>query len=825
MTGDLRRAVRGTELAVAVYAVAWLALLLFVVPFSATALTVANITYFGLGLLTVHSQVAVARAAADAQTRRAWLLIATSSGIIAFGGMLWTFFAMAGEFQMLSDIGSRIADFVYIPFAIAGLLLLPGDPRITLRDPRTRLDATVFAIVALVLSWHFAIRPTLLGGPGADMSRVGSALGEWVLAFAASIALLRARDRVEARAVGLLLAGHVIYVLTDWFWAREGARYSSGHWLDALWFIAWFLRWTSARVALRPAVAMQPGQSEGRSTIAPALAVAVAHVLLLFALVAEKGQKPVEVAVAVAILTGILLYRQRRATLETARLAEDAERQSATFRSLLASATDYVLLLGADRRIAYASPSVARVAGALEGRSLSELLHPEDLASVIEWLEERSTSLGLRGIRCRLRGATDEWREVELRAQDRRDDPDVRGLVINGRDITTERALEARLGHARKLAMLSEMAGRIAHAFNNTLAVLQAHAEFLAQEVPADSPAREDARAIGAAADRGAGITRQLLGFTGRQVIRTERFHPAAVIEELRPSLERLLLQGQSLELTSVRTRSIEADRAQFDQVILNLAANARDAMPEGGRLYIDVRAGETLDGVPAIVIRVSDEGVGMSAEVRSRLFEPFFTTKAPGRGTGLGLAMVASIVRRAGGRVDVRSVPGAGTTFEILWPTRDERDGPSAPPPRHSGPSAAQTESPDGRPVPVVLLVDDDVMVRRASKRMLQRAGYEVLEAEDGETALEIAKRPETRIDLLLTDLMMPGLSGRDVIARFRLIRAGTPIICVTGYAAESGVGTEIAPEVRAIVAKPFTSERLRRAIEAALGKPARVT
>ncbi len=821
------------EWGVIAYIVAWYAGLVLLMPLGGAAALVVNLGYFALGLFTVRAQWRAAAVARDAGTRRAWRLIAISSAIILVGGFLWTVLALLDIEWPLLDVTSPFVDVTYLPFALLGLLAFPADPRVRLRDGRVLLDAALFAIVMGLLSWHFALRPALVTGAGLSPTSIIATIGEWGIALAAAFAMLRTRDHGQARAIGLYLAGHMLYIVTDFFWSRIATTYAPGHFVDAIWFSAWVFRWASARAAIRAGAARDAAgtadaadaedaeDAEDCRTFAPAAAVGAAHILFLLALLVESAEAAVDVALAVAVLTALLLVRQRLARQETQRLLDAAQRESATFEALLESASDFVLLVSAGGRITYASPSLVRAAGPLDDRPFAELLHPDDQASVLSWLEERTSSFGLRGIRCRFRAADGSWRDIELRAQDRRDDPAVLGLVLAGRDAAAERVLEARLGHARKLAMLSEMAGRIAHAFNNTLAVLQAHAEFLAQELPAGSPAREDARAIGIAADRGAGITRQLLGFTGRQVIRTERFVPADVVAQLRPSVERMLLQGQVLTIGGESRTRIEGDRAQFDQVILNLAANARDAMPGGGRLAIVV-SDATIGNAPAVRITVQDDGVGMSADVRARLFEPFFTTKAPGRGTGLGLAMVSSIRRRAGGRIEVRSLAGTGTTFELLWPALVADEGPSAPAPRPSGAQGALGDEP-ALDRTVVLLVDDDNMVRRASKRMLQRAGYEVLEAEDGATGLEIAARVETRIDVLVTDLMMPGLSGRDVIARFRVIRPGTPIVCVTGYAAESEQGLELAPEVRAVVAKPFTSDRLRRALEGALGAPAR--
>jgi len=261
----------------------------------------------------------------------------------------------------------------------------------------------------------------------------------------------------------------------------------------------------------------------------------------------------------------------------------------------------------------------------------------------------------------------------------------------------------------------------------------------------------------------------------------------------------------------------VKADQGQIEQVVVNLATNARDAMPRGGPLRIITRnqrveANRPIDGLPTgdfVALEVIDAGTGMDDAVRERIFEPFFSTKPKDRGVGLGLAMVHGIVTRAGGHVTVDTAPGQGTTFRILLPRT--------------------TESPEYRtrrpetlaPTPVartVLLVDDEPSVRAITRRLLERAGYRVLEAADGHEALSIAARPEVRLDLLLTDMVMPGLSGQQVVVRFRATRPGIPVVGITGYAGES-------PEVAAageaglsgLVTKPFSADALIRAVASA--------
>jgi CheY-like chemotaxis protein/anti-sigma regulatory factor (Ser/Thr protein kinase) len=294
------------------------------------------------------------------------------------------------------------------------------------------------------------------------------------------------------------------------------------------------------------------------------------------------------------------------------------------------------------------------------------------------------------------------------------------------------------------------------------------------------------------------------------------------VITGLLPTLGRLLPRDIALSIEGEPpTLAVRIDAAQFEQVVVNLVANARDGLsgvPQGGRVRVSV-----VERGSEVAIMVTDDGVGIPDSVLPRIFEPFFTTKAPGRGTGLGLAMVASIIKRAGGRVEVASEAGHGTTFTIVLPAAEAEAALPLPIPTR-GEASPSHGAPARGVCHTVLLVDDDPLVRNSSRRMLERGGYLVLEAAEGADALALARDPEQQIDLLLTDLLMPGLSGREVIAGFRELRPGVPIVCVTGFAAEQEDGSAPALQVHAIVAKPFTMAVLTRTLAEALDASQRV-
>ena len=764
-----------------------------------------TILYFGICALTVGTLIAAAWRATDLRRRLAWSAFAASNLALWSGGLVWTF----GLAEQVPAISPVLIELGYLPLAVVGFILLAADPRAPRRDPRVRFDAIVFAVGALTLTWHFDLRPFLANPEGVAEFGIVTIAGEWAVVVAASVAFLRVGDRATRDAVGLILAGHLTFILADYFYSLSPETYAPMHWIDTIWFLAWMLRWAGARRVLR-ATLLTPSETEAAAEpayqigLASSLFLIGTYVLLLAALLLDEASGATDLAVATTAMTALLVGRQQFALAAYRRVARATVEQTARFRALAAAATDLVLVLDETLQVTFASPSVERFTGPIEGSAFGPLLHPDDRGRILADLADRSASSDTRSFRGRIRDPQVEWRDVEFRVQDRRTDPLVSGFVLNGHDISAELALEGKLGHARKLATLSEMAGRIAHAFNNALAVVQGHAELMSEQLPANAPAREDVRAIRTAAERGAGITRQLLGFSGRQLIRPESLRPRETVESLMPMFRRLVPQQVTVSLAAgASERAVVLDRAQFEQVLVNLVVNARDGMPKGGQLRIAV----TDDG-PMVAIRVSDEGTGIPAGIRDRIFEPFFTTKSPGFGTGLGLAMVESIAKRAGGRIEFETEVGRGTTFTLLLPGVNDA----------SPIAAATASSPVETAAGIVLLVDDDRAVLGASSRLLRRLGFTVLEASDGEAALGIAADTGRPIDVLVTDLMMPGISGREVIERFRVLRPGTPIVCVTGFAAERDEDASLAPQVQAIVAKPFTVETLRRAVVDAL-------
>jgi two-component system, cell cycle sensor histidine kinase and response regulator CckA len=381
--------------------------------------------------------------------------------------------------------------------------------------------------------------------------------------------------------------------------------------------------------------------------------------------------------------------------------------------------------------------------------------------------------------------------------------------LIFAQDVTDRRHLEEQLRQAQKMEAVGSLAGGIAHDFNNMLTVVRASAAMLLRRLD-DPSLREDVERIDAAGARGAELTKQLLAFSRRQVLRPEVTDVNAVIDEARSLLDRLI--GEDVEIVYELGRTVGpvvVDRGQLAQVVVNLAVNARDAMPRGGRLTIGTSEVELDDayvtehvGVapgPHVVLRMTDTGVGMNEETQKRAFDPFFTTKS--EGTGLGLATVYGIVNQSNAHIWLYSEPGLGTTFKLYFPRV------SAP----VAPASAAPEVTSLRGQETVLLVEDDPAVRPLVAMTLRSYGYTVIEAATPAEALAAAHDGE-RIDLLLTDIVMPEMNGRELAEQLVELRRGLKVVFTSGYPADSTIRVGIAADTAAYIEKPFLPDELAR-------------
>jgi GAF domain-containing protein/signal transduction histidine kinase/ActR/RegA family two-component response regulator len=397
-------------------------------------------------------------------------------------------------------------------------------------------------------------------------------------------------------------------------------------------------------------------------------------------------------------------------------------------------------------------------------------------------------------------------------------------LVVSHADITSRRLAEEALreheAHARqvqKMEAVGRLAGGIAHDFNNLLTVISGRSQLVLRRLRPEDPVRRDIALVQQTAERAAALTRQLLAFSRRQVLQPQVVDLGEVVRDLLPMLQRLLGEDVELVMAADGPAPVKADPTQLEQVVVNLAVNARDAMPRGGRLTMTIacteldrafceRHGGARPG-PHALLAVADTGVGMTEDVRSRVFEPFFTTKPAGRGTGLGLSTVYGIVRQHDGAITVESEVERGTTFRVYLPVTDER--PAAEPPERGAPSA-RGES--------ILLVEDEREVRTLARDILREHGYTVLEAATPAEAIDIGEHHGDPIHLLLTDVVMPRMSGREIAERLLALRPDLRVLYISGYPDDVLAPHDLEATEAAMLAKPFTPEALARAVRQAL-------
>ena len=391
------------------------------------------------------------------------------------------------------------------------------------------------------------------------------------------------------------------------------------------------------------------------------------------------------------------------------------------------------------------------------------------------------------------------------------------------RDVTEQRRLQAQLTQAQKMEAIGRLAGGIAHDFNNLLTAVFGYVDLLHEELAANTRAQQDLAEIRKAAERAAGLTRQLLAFSRQQVLEPVVLEPNGLLEDFEKMLRRVIGEDVNLRLTlGADVGNVRADPGQLEQVILNLAVNARDAMPTGGKLTIETANAELSEQyaefhqavVPGryVMLAVSDTGVGMSPEVRAKAFEPFFTTKERGKGTGLGLATVYGIVKQSGGYVWVYSEPGLGTTFKIYLPQVDA--------PIDAAPRAAELEGTLAG-TETILLAEDDELLRPLARNLLERLGYTVLAAANAEEALALVRKHAIPIHLLVADVVMPGESGRQLGRRLAELRPETRVLYVSGYTDEVIVHHGMLEPGLNYLQKPFTPGALARKVREVLDAP----
>ncbi len=510
--------------------------------------------------------------------------------------------------------------------------------------------------------------------------------------------------------------------------------------------------------------------------------------------------------------------------------AQEAVSQSEKrFRALVENSSDAISLVDSSGSVLSSSHAISPIFGyALDervGRNIFELVHPDDRQPVLQVFGQLVRDPG-GSVTCqmRYRHKNGSWRWIEALGTNMLEDPSVRAVVVNYRDITERRLLLQQLFQAQKMEAVGQLAGGVAHDFNNLLTAILGYGDLVLEKLPRNSAARRYTTEIKKAGERAASLTRQLLAFSRLQVLAPQVIDLNALIADLSKMLRRLI--GDEITLTTIPGAvlgRIKADPTQIEQVIMNLAVNARDAMPDGGELTTRTSnavleetitaEGLQVRGGSYVLIEVSDNGCGMDSQTRARIFEPFFTTKEKGKGTGLGLSTVYGIVKQSEGYIWASSEPGQGATFRIYFPAVDEDLSTARPQPsqerKHSG---SET----------ILLVEDENVVRTLLVKVLRNLGYHVIEASHGAHALETARHYAEEIHLMLTDVAMPRMNGQELARQMKEIHPEAKVLFMTGYGGQKVGSTAILERGVPFINKPFMPDLLSLKVRETLDAPA---
>jgi len=525
----------------------------------------------------------------------------------------------------------------------------------------------------------------------------------------------------------------------------------------------------------------------------------------------------------VIIFVVYVVYQQ----LQIHRFRMNVLAQEELFSVIGENAADMIAVVTVNGERLYNSPSYEKLLGYtpedLEKTSAYEQIHPDDQKAVKLAAEEaKTTGLGRR-VEYRIRHKNGEWRMLESTASAVRDSKgDVEKLVIVNRDITERRHLEQQLLLSQRLEAVGKLSGGIAHDFNNILGVIIGYSEALQQKIGVNDPMREAIDEIEKAGQRAAALTQQLLAFSRKQVLEPKILNLNSIVADVEKMLRRLI--GEDIELEIIPDSAlgtVKADRGQIEQVILNLAVNARDAMPRGGKLKIETmnadldesHARRTRYVVPGhyVMLQVSDSGMGMSAEVQSHIFEPFYTTKEQGKGTGLGLATVYGVIKQSGGYIWVASEIGKGSKFQVYLPRAE----------------GVAIEIIKKEPIltthgqGTILVVEDEPSLRKLACTILRDGGYKIIEAEDGAKALEVAKQFQDNIDLLLTDVVMPGMNGPELAEKLSIERSQMKILYMSGYTDGAVAAHGVLKPGFVILRKPFSQSQLLQNVGEMVAEP----
>jgi two-component system cell cycle sensor histidine kinase/response regulator CckA len=663
------------------------------------------------------------------------------------------------------------------------------------------LEAAIGALALGSLLWTLVLGPNIAAGGVKGFAGLVFPICDMALL----VLLLRVvfSPLFGLRSVRFLAAGALVLVVSDilYFSPVIAKGVVAGRIINML-YVGAFLSFGAAALhrSMRRMPARLPFADAARPARSPLLVLSCAALTtpLTLLVTIHVDSTPDLVPLVVIGAATVLLVVARISTIldHLDSLRRRAEASEQRFRMVFDSA-GHGMSIGSNGMMTETNAALHKMLGytsaELSKKHFTETTHPDDLTLAEEASEEvMSGKRPSHTFEKRLvhRDGSSIWVSVTLtRAQD-----GSFGISLVD-DITARKELEDELRQAQKMEAVGKLAGGIAHDFNNVMTAVSGCAELLLSEIGIDDPRRERVEVIHESAARATKLTRQLLAFSRRQVLRLEPVDLSKVAAGLEGMLERLLPPNITVSYDLAADAIAQVDRPQLEQVLLNLALNARDAMPNGGNIAMSVRAA----GAEAELI-VADDGVGKTEEMQIRIFEPFFTTKSAG--TGHGLSTVDGIVAQSGGTITVASEPGQGSTFTIRFPRVDE--------------SPAEEQPAPGRPADGVpgriLLADDEDLVRRVTTELMRRAGYEVVSAASGEEALELL---DEHFDALVTDVAMTGMNGQTLARHVRDRFPSMPVLFISGYPAEVLTGQQVVDVGEEVLTKPFTPGELTARLE----------
>ena len=781
-----------------------------------------------------------ARAPHAAAYRRGLLGYAAAFGLTTIGTIIWVWQKhVVGIDPTFS--WSNIPYLLSYPAAFYGVLAMPRARSERADGWRRILDGAIAVVAGGVIIWLLVIEPITGRGESTFQRVINLAypIGD-MLTFAVLVPLLLTPLLWYDRSLPLLAAGQSLYLLGDLGYQLDGGNlgFLGFDWPNLPYLLGYTtMIWACETIRRSPAPALAHPAADRipRRNPVPLLLGAVVYLLLFSVTISNQSVSHQVLVVAALVVAILLLAREGVTDRQNLRLVRALEARQAEerFRTTIEGLRTGVMVQEPGGAVILANRAALELLGVTEselrqrtlldptwqftgedGEPLEPAAHPARLA-VQSRQSVRNILMGVNRPAPRDR----VWLLVDAQPEFGRGGEVVQVLVTL-HDITDRRSLEEQLRQAQRMEAVGQLAGGIAHDFNNLITAITGYASLLQDGLEPGDPRRAEVVEIEKAANRAASLTQQLLAYGRRQFLRPEVLDPGKVIHDAERLLARLLREDIEIETRIAPDLGlVVVDRGQLEQVIINLTVNARDAMPRGGRLVISASnlaaesdqapAGIDIAAGGAVLIEVADTGVGMDEATRLRAFEPFFTTKEVGKGTGLGLSTVYGIVRQSGGEVWIRSEVGRGTVVSVCLPRTNQKTLEATP----------SSVAPVVNGSETILVVEDEPALIGMTRGLLERHGYRVLVASSAAEARRILADRDAKVDLLLSDVVMPGGSGVDLAAWARNRNPGLPVLFMTGYADEDTwrQGADLARAV-AVLPKPFKPEQLVAQVRAAL-------